>query len=60
MADRLAIAATIALMVRDVFPVWAGLLIIIRDAAVLVVGLVALRRFHPLGVVSSARSPPSP
>ena len=46
-ADRLAIAAgLIALMVRDVFPVWAGLLILVRDAAVLVVGLVALRRFH--------------
>src|SRR6185436_6679544 len=46
-ADRLAIAAgLVALMVRDVFPVWAGVLILIRDAAVLVVGLVALRRFH--------------
>jgi cardiolipin synthase len=46
-ADRLAIAAgLIALIVRDVFPLWAGLLILVRDAAVLLVGMVALRRYH--------------
>ncbi|HTG46753.1 MAG TPA: CDP-alcohol phosphatidyltransferase family protein [Actinomycetota bacterium] len=46
-ADRLAIAAgLIALVVRGVFPVWAALLILVRDAAVLVVGLIALRRAH--------------
>ena len=44
-ADRVAIAAgLIALVVRDVFPLWAALLILVRDAAVLVVGAYALRR----------------
>jgi cardiolipin synthase (CMP-forming) len=38
-ADRLAIAAgLIALMVRGAFPGWAGILILIRDAIVLLVG----------------------
>jgi cardiolipin synthase (CMP-forming) len=38
-ADRLAIAAgLIALMVRGAIPVWAGLLVIIRDAVVLIAG----------------------
>jgi cardiolipin synthase len=38
-ADRLAIAAgLIALMVRGAVPVWAGLLVILRDLAVLIVG----------------------
>jgi cardiolipin synthase len=38
-ADRLAIAAgLIALMVRGAFPAWAGILILIRDAIVLLVG----------------------
>jgi cardiolipin synthase len=46
-ADRLAIAAgLIALIVRDAFPLWAGLLILVRDAVVLLVGVVALRRYH--------------
>jgi len=44
-ADRVAIAAgLIALVVRDVFPLWAALLILVRDAAVLLVGAYALRR----------------
>ena len=61
-ADRLAIAAgLIALMVRDVFPVWAGLLILVRDAAVLVVGRRRARDGSTRGwtSASSARSPPS-
>ncbi|MEO8423359.1 MAG: CDP-alcohol phosphatidyltransferase family protein [Actinomycetota bacterium] len=38
-ADRLAIAAgLIALVVRDVFPLWAALLILVRDAAILIAG----------------------
>jgi cardiolipin synthase len=38
-ADRLAIAAAlIALLVRDVIPLWAALLVIVRDAVVLVAG----------------------
>ena len=38
-ADRLVIAAgVIALVIRDAFPVWAAALIVLRDAAVLVVG----------------------
>jgi cardiolipin synthase len=38
-ADRLAIAAAlIALLVRDAFPLWAALLVIVRDALVLVAG----------------------
>jgi cardiolipin synthase len=42
-ADRLAIAAgIIALIVRDAFPLWAGLLILVRDLAVLSVGAVVL------------------
>jgi cardiolipin synthase (CMP-forming) len=42
-ADRLAIAAgLIALVVADAFPIWAALLILIRDAAVLIAGLVLL------------------
>ncbi len=44
-ADRLAIAAgLIALVVRDVFPLWAALLILVRDAAILVAGAVVLAR----------------
>jgi cardiolipin synthase (CMP-forming) len=46
-ADRLAIAAgLIALMVRGVFPAWAGASILVRDIAVLAVGAVALMRTH--------------
>jgi cardiolipin synthase len=38
-ADRLAIAAgLIALVVRGAFPLWAALLILVRDAAILIVG----------------------
>jgi cardiolipin synthase (CMP-forming) len=38
-ADRLAIAAgLIALVVRGVFPLWAASLILVRDAAILIVG----------------------
>lgn len=40
-ADRLAIAAgLIAFVVRGVFPLWAAALILVRDAVVLVAGLV--------------------
>ena len=42
-ADRLAIAAgLIALVVRDAFPLWAALLILVRDVAILIAGLVLL------------------
>jgi cardiolipin synthase len=44
-ADRLAIASgLIALMLRGAFPVWAGVLILARDLAVLVVGGIVLGR----------------
>ena len=44
-ADRLAIAAgLIALVVADAFPLWAALLILVRDVAVLTAGLVLLSR----------------
>ena len=46
-ADRLAIAAgLIALAVRGVFPVWAAVLILVRDVAVLLVGVFLLARRH--------------
>jgi cardiolipin synthase len=42
-ADRLAIAAgLVALVIRGAFPLWAALLILVRDAAVLVVGAALL------------------
>lgn len=42
-ADRLAMAAgLIAFVIRGVFPLWAALLILVRDAAVLVAGGVLL------------------
>jgi cardiolipin synthase (CMP-forming) len=42
-ADRLAIAAgLIALVVTDAFPLWAALLILVRDVTVLIAGLVLL------------------
>jgi len=42
-ADRLAlIAALAALVARDAFPLWAALLVIVRDGAILVVGLALL------------------
>jgi cardiolipin synthase len=44
-ADRLAIAAgLIALVIADAFPLWAALLILIRDVAVLIAGLVLLSK----------------
>jgi cardiolipin synthase len=44
-ADRLAIAAAlITLVVRDAFPLWAALLILVRDAALLIVGIWLIRR----------------
>ena len=44
-ADRLAIAAgLIALVIVDAFPLWAALLILIRDVAVLIAGLVLLSK----------------
>jgi cardiolipin synthase len=46
-ADRLAIAAgLIALVIRGVFPLWAALLILVRDIAVLVGGAIAIARRH--------------
>jgi cardiolipin synthase len=45
-ADRLAIAAgLIALMARNAFPVWAGLLVLVRDGLVILAGAVLLLRF---------------
>ncbi|MGQ0670188.1 MAG: CDP-alcohol phosphatidyltransferase family protein [Actinomycetota bacterium] len=42
-ADRLAIgAALIAMVVRDAFPLWAALLIIVRDGLILIAGVVLL------------------
>jgi cardiolipin synthase (CMP-forming) len=42
-SDRLAIAAVlIALLIRGALPLWAALLILVRDVAVIVVGLVLL------------------
>jgi cardiolipin synthase len=44
-ADRLAIVAVlIALVARDAFPLWAALLIVARDVALLLVGAWALAR----------------
>ena len=42
-ADRLAVAAgLIAVMIRDALPLWAGLAVILRDLAVLLVGVAIL------------------
>lgn len=42
-ADRLAIAAgLIAMVVRDAFPLWAALLILVRDGLILIAGVVLL------------------
>ena len=42
-ADRLAIAAgLIALVIREAFPLWAALLILVRDVAILIAGIVLL------------------
>jgi cardiolipin synthase (CMP-forming) len=44
-ADRLAIAAAlITLVVIGAFPLWAALLILVRDAAILIAGLALLRK----------------
>lgn len=44
-ADRLAIAAAlITLVVRGAFPLWAALLILVRDIAILIAGLALLRQ----------------
>jgi cardiolipin synthase len=46
-ADRLAMAAgLIALVVRGAFPLWAALLILVRDVAILIVGAVVLAGRH--------------
>jgi cardiolipin synthase (CMP-forming) len=46
-ADRLAIAAgLIAFVVRGVIPLWAAMLILVRDAVVLIAGGVVLSRKH--------------
>jgi cardiolipin synthase (CMP-forming) len=46
-ADRLAIAAgLVALMVRDAFPVWAGLLVLVRDGLVILAGTALLVRMR--------------
>ena len=43
MADRLSIAAVlIALIVRGAFPLWAALLILVRDAVILLAGFALL------------------
>src|SRR3990170_6064838 len=47
LADRLAIAAgLVALVIRDAFPLWAALTILVRDALILVAGgtVLAVRR----------------
>lgn len=42
-SDRLAIGAgLVALVVRDAFPLWAALLVLVRDGAILVAGLAVL------------------
>lgn len=44
-ADRLAIgAALITLVVVDAFPLWAALLILVRDAAILIAGIWLIRK----------------
>jgi len=46
-ADRMAlIAALIALVVRDAFPLWGAVAVIARDVAILVIGLVLLARYR--------------
>jgi cardiolipin synthase (CMP-forming) len=50
-ADRLAIAAAlVALIVRGAFPLWAALSILVRDAAILLAGLVLLARGRRIDV----------
>jgi cardiolipin synthase len=46
-ADRLAVAAAlVALVVRHAFPLWAALLVICRDALILLAGLVLILRYR--------------
>jgi cardiolipin synthase (CMP-forming) len=46
-ADRLALAAALlALVIRHAFPLWAALLVVVRDAFILVVGAVLLLRLR--------------
>jgi cardiolipin synthase len=46
-ADRLAIAAgLIALVIRGIFPLWAALLVLVRDLVIFGVGLYLLVRRH--------------
>lgn len=50
-ADRLAIAAAlVALVVRDAFPLWAALLILGRDALILVAGVFLLSKGRRIDV----------
>jgi cardiolipin synthase len=47
LADRLAIAAGLAsLVIRGAFPLWAALLILVRDAVILLAGAVVLSARH--------------
>jgi cardiolipin synthase len=47
LADRLAIAAgLIAVVIAGAFPLWAALLILVRDAIVLVAGVIVAVRWH--------------
>jgi cardiolipin synthase len=46
-ADRLAlIAALVTLVVVDAVPLWAALLVVARDVAVLIAGAIVLARYH--------------
>jgi len=50
-ADRVAIAAAlITLVVRGAFPLWAALLILVRDGLILAAGVVVLVRGHRIDV----------
>jgi cardiolipin synthase len=52
-ADRIAIgAALITLVVRDAFPLWAALLILVRDGLILLAGTVLLARGKRIDVRS--------
>jgi cardiolipin synthase len=45
-ADRLAItAALVAMVARDAFPLWAALLVIVRDGLILIAGVVLLAAY---------------
>ena len=46
-ADRLALgAALVTLVVRDAFPLWAALLVIVRDVVILLAGSILLLRYR--------------